>query len=57
MKATNWIQQADQAMKRAAVRARNLAASTNTPLHLIRDGKIVRIMPAQDAPATATKRP
>jgi hypothetical protein len=57
MKTTNWIQQADQALKRASVRARNVAANTNTPLHLIRDGKIVRITPAGDPPATATKRP
>ena len=36
MKTTNWIQQADQALKRASLRARNVAASTNTPLHLMR---------------------
>jgi len=57
MKTTNWIQQADQALKRASVRARNVAASTNTPLHLIRDGKIVKIMPTADPLATAKKRP
>ena len=57
MKTTNWIQQADQALKRASARARNAAASTNTPLHLIRDGKIVRIMPTGDPHATAKKCP
>lgn len=42
---TNWIQQADQALQRAAKRARELAERTNTPLHIMRDGKVVKLMP------------
>ena len=42
---TNWIQQADNAMKRAAKRAREVAALTNTPLHVQKAGKIVKLMP------------
>lgn len=41
----NWIQQADKALERAAKRAREVAERTNTPLHVMRDGKIVRVMP------------
>ncbi len=41
-----WIIQADAALKRAARRARELAARTGTPLHVVRDGKVVKIMPA-----------
>ncbi len=41
----NWIQQADAALHRAAKRARELAEQTNTALHVIRDGKIERLMP------------
>ena len=48
MKATNWIQQADQAMIRAAARARAVAARTHTPIHIMRDGKIVEIFPAKE---------
>ena len=40
----DWIQQADQAMKRSAVRARAVAASTNTPIHIMKDWKIIRVM-------------
>jgi hypothetical protein len=58
MKASNWIQQADQALIRAAARAKALAASTRTPIHIMRDGKIVKIMPdnPDQGPAPA-KRP
>ena len=49
MRASNWIQQADQAMIRAAARARTVAASTNTPIHIMRDGKIVEIMPEKES--------
>ena len=45
MRASNWIQQADQAMIRAAARARAVAASTHTPIHIMKDGKIVEILP------------
>jgi hypothetical protein len=48
MKTKDWIQQADQAIKRAAVRARTVAASTNTPLHFMKDGKIAKVMPKAD---------
>jgi len=43
--AANWIQQADNALLRAAKRARELARQTNTPLHVMRNGKIVKLMP------------
>jgi hypothetical protein len=51
MKTTaNWIQQADNALKRAAKRAREVASRTNTPLHVMREGKIVKLMPASRKP-------
>jgi len=49
MRASNWIEQADQAMIRAAARARALAASTNTSIHIMKDGKIVEIRPGTEA--------
>lgn len=50
MKSTaNWIQQADAALKRAAKRAREVAARTDTAVHVVRGGKIVKLMPTQDA--------
>ena len=48
MRASNWIQQADQAMIRAAARARAVAASTHTPIHIMKDGKIVEILPVME---------
>ncbi len=42
---TDWIQQADNALRRAAQRARDVAERTRTPLHVVRDGKIVKLMP------------
>lgn len=48
MRAINWIQQADQAMVRAATRARAVAASTNTSIHIMKDGRIVEIFPAKE---------
>jgi hypothetical protein len=48
MKAPNWIQQADQAMIRAAARAKALAASTNTAIHIMKDAKIIKLMPKPD---------
>ena len=39
------MRQADEALQRAAKRAREVAERTNTPLHLMRDGKIVKVMP------------
>jgi len=55
---TDWIQQADNALQRAAQRAREVAERTRTPLHVMRDGKIVKLMPGssdqrlQEAPPT-----
>jgi hypothetical protein len=44
MKTTlNWIQQADIALKRAALRAREVAERTNTLVHVINDGKMVAL--------------
>ena len=40
-----WIRKADDAMKRAALRAREIAARTNTAVHFIKDGKIVKEYP------------
>lgn len=48
MRASNWIDQADQAMMRAAARAREVAASTNTPIYIMKDGKIVEIWPSKE---------
>lgn len=48
MRASNWIQQADQAMIRAAARARAVAASTHTSIHIMKDGKIVEIRPGKE---------
>lgn len=42
-----WIDQADAALKRAARRAYELAASTGTPLHVMREGKLVKLMPSK----------
>ncbi len=50
MRASTWIQQADQAMIRAAARARAVAASTRTSIHIMKDGKIVKILPEKDDP-------
>ncbi len=46
-----WIDQADAALQRAAKRAHELAATTGTPLHVMREGKLVKLMPSK-----ATKR-
>ena len=57
MRASNWFQQADQAMTRAAARARAVAASTNTPIHIMKDGKIVEIRPVlKDQQPARSKR-
>jgi hypothetical protein len=60
----NWIQQADNALQRAAKRAREVAERTNTPLHVMRDGKIVKVMPGtgdlalrEEPSAYGTKKP
>jgi hypothetical protein len=61
---TNWIQQADNALQRAAERAREVAERTNTPLHVMRNGKIVKVMPAagdmelrEEPPGYGRKKP
>ena len=46
-----WIIQADEALKRAARRARELAARTGTPLHVVRDGRMVKLLPQLDEAA------
>jgi hypothetical protein len=53
MRASNWFQQADQAMIRAAARARAVAASTNTSIHIMKDGRIVEIRPEMEDPHSA----
>ena len=50
MRASNWFQQADQAMIRATARARAVAASTGTSIHIMKDGKIVEIKPGNEEP-------
>lgn len=65
-----WIQKADDALRRAAKRAREVAAQTNTPLLVRRDGKLVQItmvvatMPVaedlavrEEAPSYAERKP
>ena len=61
---TNWIQQADNALQRAAQRARDLAERTKTPLHVMRNGKIVKLLPGasdqmlqEEPPAYGAKKP
>jgi hypothetical protein len=54
MRASNWIDQADQTMIRAAARARALAASTDTAIHIMKDGEIVEIRPGMEDSASAT---
>lgn len=57
MRASNWFQQADQAMIRAAARARALAASTHTSIHIMKDGEIVEIRPEmEDSHSASAKR-
>ncbi len=48
MRSPNWIEQADQAMIRAATRARAIAAATNTPIYYMEEGKIVNFMPGAE---------
>jgi hypothetical protein len=43
--ARTWIQKADDAMKRAAKRAREVAEKTHTAVVVQKDGKIVKLMP------------
>lgn len=61
---TDWIQHADNALQRAAKRARELAERTNTPRHVMRNGKIVKIMPGagelvlrEEPPSYGTRKP
>ena len=42
----NWIEGADAAMKRAALRARELAERTGTPLYGWKDGRVVNLLAA-----------
>ena len=53
----NWIQLADNALQRAAKRARETAGRTNTPLHVMRNGKIVKLMPVAGARALREEPP
>ena len=41
----SWFDIADDAMARAALRAREIAKITNTSLHIMRDGRIIEILP------------
>lgn len=43
---TNWIKSADEALRRAARRAREIAERTNTSVHVIKGGKITELRPA-----------
>ena len=42
---TTWIQQADDALKRAAKRAREVAERTGTCVLVQKDGRIVKVFP------------
>jgi hypothetical protein len=44
-----WFQQADDALLRAAQRAREVAKRTGTSIHVIRDGRIVTLTPIPEA--------
>jgi hypothetical protein len=46
----SWVKKADDAMIRAALRARELAIKTNTPLHIVKDGKIINILAVEKKP-------
>ncbi|MEX2581569.1 MAG: hypothetical protein WD342_21105 [Verrucomicrobiales bacterium] len=50
MKSNDWIEQADAAMLRAAARARAVALTTRTTMHIWKDGRIVEISPSQEDP-------
>jgi len=52
-----WIAQADDALRRAAIRAREIAIRTGTPLHVMRDGKIVQLLPALEQPSLKEEPP
>ena len=59
-----WIQEADNALKRAAKRAREVAEQTHTAVLVQRDGKIVKLMPGagslvlrEDPPRYGRKKP
>ena len=54
---TNWIQQDDNALQRAARRAREVAERTNTPLHVMRDGRLVKVMPVAGDPVLREEPP
>lgn len=41
-------------MIRAAARARSVAASTNTAIHIMKDGEIVEIFPAKEVRYSAS---
>lgn len=45
MKTKDWIQQADDALKRAAKRAREVAERTGTCVLVQKDGRIVKLFP------------
>jgi len=46
-----WIIRADDALRRAAQRAREVAARTGTPVHVLRNGKVVKLEPATETTA------
>ena len=59
-----WIQQADNALRRAAKRAREVAERTHTAVLVQREGKIVKLMPGagdlvlrEDPPRYGGKKP
>jgi len=45
---TNWIKSADEALRRAAHRAREVAARTRTPVHVMKGGRITELRPAEN---------
>jgi len=50
MNPPDWTQKADEALKRAARRARETAIRTGTPLLVQKEGRLVRIKPADSKP-------
>lgn len=58
MKTTiDWIQKADVALRRAALRARETAMRTNTGIYVLKDGRIVKLTPQRTTPVVREETP
>ena len=52
----NWTRGADAALRRAAVKALELGLRTNTPVYVLRDGKIVDLTKESPKSSAATPK-